>query len=135
MLQVLSRPRSIPTNPSLRLILAKHSHQHPGHRPTKAQSTSPQKSTSMKPASIVYPTLALVGITTAGPVGLAGAAVGCLGICTSALATCHAAGHGLSVFTFGFTSFLAMTSCHQVFLGCQAQCMSSTIVPAIVSPL
>jgi hypothetical protein len=89
----------------------------------------------MKPSNIIYPVLALAGTTTAGPIGLAGATIGCLGICTTALATCHATGHGLSVFTFGFTSFVALATCHQIFLGCEAQCMSSTIVPALASPL
>jgi hypothetical protein len=89
----------------------------------------------MKPSTLLVPALALASTATAGPIALVTGAGGCLALCATAFGSCHAVGHGLSVFTFGFTSFLAVTSCHQVFIACEAQCMSNILIPAVAAPI
>ncbi len=83
----------------------------------------------MKVANILLLPLALTTTVAAGPGRrLAVGSGGCLAGCTAAFATCHAAGHGMSVFTFGLTSIIAFASCHNIFLGCEAACMTGVAV-------
>lgn len=85
----------------------------------------------MKFSTALLSCLTLVGTASAGRRGLAAGSAVCLAACTASLASCHAVGHGLSVFTFGLSSFVAFATCHQVLLGCEAACMASVAVAAL----
>lgn len=82
----------------------------------------------MKLSKALLSCLALTRTASAGRETLVVGSVGCLAACGASLATCHAVGHGMSVFTFGLSSLVAFATCHQVFLGCEAACMSAVAV-------
>jgi hypothetical protein len=83
----------------------------------------------MKLTNIFLLPLALIGTVAAGPGRrLAAGSGGCLAGCTAALVTCHAAGHSMSIFTFGVTSIIAFATCHNIFFGCEAACMTGVAV-------
>jgi hypothetical protein len=80
--------------------------------------------------SNLLPVLLLSGTALGGSPGNKPAAgpASCLCSCAAAFATCHAVGHSMSIFTFGFTSVIALASCHPIFIACEAACLTGVAV-------
>lgn len=88
----------------------------------------------MKISKILLPSAVLVSSASAGIGTAVVGSAGCLGVCGAAFATCHAAGHSLSIFTFTVSSWLAGAGCHHIFIACEAECMKNVAVASVIIP-